>query len=151
MTQQKDIFKASEGDEYFRRNISMLDGKDDVLDVPEVLKYIKIIPTRVLEVGCSNGHRLSRIEKSFHAECHGIDPSPSAIESGIKKYPHIHLKVGTADTLAFDDNFFDMVVFGFCLYLCDRHDLFKIAFEANRCLIDNGILVIKDFTLPLSI
>lgn len=148
MTQQKDIFKDSEGDQYFRRNVSMSEGKDDVIDIPKVLKHIHISPNRVLEVGCSNGHRLNQFEKCFNAECYGIDPSHEAIEHGKKEYPHIHLQVGTADVLAFDNDFFDMVVFGFCLYLCDRHDLFKIAFEADRCLSDNGILVIHDFAPP---
>jgi hypothetical protein len=41
-----------------------------------------------------------------------------------------------------------MIIFGFCLYLCDRKDLFKIALEADRCLSDNGFMVILDFYPP---
>jgi len=40
---------------------------------------------------------------------------------------------------------FDIVVFGFCLYLCDREDLFRIAQEADRVLKPDGWLIIHDF------
>ena len=39
----------------------------------------------------------------------------------------------------------DFVVFGFCLYLCDRSDLFQIAKEADRVLKNNGHIIIFDF------
>ena len=40
---------------------------------------------------------------------------------------------------------FDFVVFGFCLYLCDRGDLFQIAKEADRVLKNDGYIIICDF------
>ena len=40
---------------------------------------------------------------------------------------------------------FDIVIFGFCLYLCDRKHLFRIACEADRVLKSNGYLCIIDF------
>ena len=40
---------------------------------------------------------------------------------------------------------FDIIVYGFCLYLCDRNDLFKIASEGNRVLRKNGFIIIYDF------
>jgi ubiquinone/menaquinone biosynthesis C-methylase UbiE len=103
---------------------------------------------RILEIGCSNGSRLELIkEKLIEAECFGIDPSVEAIEVG-KKNNSLNLQVGTADCLPFADDFFDIILFGFSLYLCDRNDLFKIAYEADRCLCDNGHLIIKDFQPP---
>ena len=60
------------------------------------------------------------------------------------------LQVGTADELPFDLGSFDMVIFGFCLYLCDRQDLFKIAYEADRCLRNEGSLIIMDFYPPFA-
>ena len=38
-----------------------------------------------------------------------------------------------------------MVVFGFCLYLIDRKDLFQSISEADRVLKDGGLLAIIDF------
>ena len=60
----------------------------------------------------------------------------------------VHAQVGTADQLPFADKSFDVVIFGFCLNLCDRDDLFKIAAEADRVLKNPGWLLLKDFYSP---
>ena len=52
---------------------------------------------------------------------------------------------GTAEALPYPDQHFDVVIFGFCLYLCDRSDLFRVASEADRVLRAPGYLLIKDF------
>ena len=109
----------------------------------------EIHPKKALEIGCSSGIQLTILQKVFGCECFGIDPSKVAIENGKKEFPTISLQVGTADTLPFEDNSFDLIIFGFCLYLCDRKDLFKIAYEADRCLSENGFLVIMDFQPPI--
>lgn len=149
MKTQKEIFTTSEADQWFIRNKKSYENtKDENGAIIQSLKEIEIAPKKVLEIGCSNGMRLNNFKKVFGSECYGIDPSAQAIENGKKEFPNISLQIGTADLLPFDDNSFDMIVFGFCLYLCDRRDLFKIAFEADRCLSDNGFLVIMDFYPP---
>jgi ubiquinone/menaquinone biosynthesis C-methylase UbiE len=146
---QKDIFKAAEGDQWFARNVQTYNSHDSDHDIiVETLKSIELAPTKVLEIGCSNGHRLNQIHKAFNAECCGVDPSSQAINDGKTKFPDISLQVGTADALPFKNHAFDAVIFGFCLYLCDRNDLFKIAYEADRCLQNEGTLIIKDFYPP---
>ena len=104
-------------------------------------------PKRLLKLDVG-GHRLEIIRNAFHSDSYGIDPSSKDIEDGKSIYPNNSFQVGTADNLPFDDDSFDMVIFGFCLYLCDRKDLFKIAYEADRCLKNKGTLVIKDFCPP---
>jgi len=149
MVKQKEIFKASEGDQWFQRNKNLLNsasGEDD--EIVKIIKSLELFPKKTLEIGCSEGHRLGIISKAFKADCYGIDPSSIAINNGKRIYPNIALQVGTADELPFDDNSFDMIIFGFCLYLCDRDDLFKIAYEADRCLQNKGALIIKDFYPP---
>jgi ubiquinone/menaquinone biosynthesis C-methylase UbiE len=141
---QKEIFMKTEGDRWFARN-ARPNYSDDDDTIVKVLRSIELAPTRVLEIGCSNGHRLDLIRKAFNSKCCGVDPSATAIEDGKRKFPDISLQVGTADSLNFEDHAFDAVVFGFCLYLCDRSDLFKIAFEADRCLQNEGTVIIKDF------
>ena len=53
--------------------------------------------------------------------------------------------VGTADSLPFENHFFDLVYFGFCLYLVDREQLELIFMEASRVLKKNAYLSILDF------
>lgn len=144
---QKNIFIRSEGDQWFSRNRHSYSSshKDIVI---ETLRSIDIVPTNVLEIGCSNGKRLGMIRDLFNSNASGIDPSEKAVLEGKIKYPDIDFLVGTADSLPYPDNSFDMIIFGFCLYLCDRSDLFKIAYEADRCLRDQGTLVIVDFSPP---
>jgi ubiquinone/menaquinone biosynthesis C-methylase UbiE len=71
-----------------------------------------------------------------------------AINDGKDKNPLLNLVQGTADSIPFHDKKFDMIIFGFCLYLCDRKDLFKIVYEADKCLAEYGYLIIYDFKPP---
>jgi ubiquinone/menaquinone biosynthesis C-methylase UbiE len=145
--QQKDTFLLSEGNAWFRRNKEIFVNKrnDPVLDC---IKELNISPQKVLEIGCSNGYRLAKISKKYRAKCFGIDPSQDAINTGSKLFKNIFLKQGTADTIDFNENEFDLVVIGFCLYLCDRKDLFKIAYNVDRVLSNKGVLIILDFGPP---
>jgi len=72
-----------------------------------------------------------------------LEPSNEAVYQAISL--GLDARVGTADVIPFQDKSFDIVIFGFCLYLCDRDDLFKIAAEADRVLKTPGWLLIKDF------
>jgi RimJ/RimL family protein N-acetyltransferase/ubiquinone/menaquinone biosynthesis C-methylase UbiE len=146
---QKDIFLKCEADAWFQRNKNKLTGINDDDIVLKVLKFVKLSnPRRILEIGCADGSRLNLLNHFFKdTECYGIDPSKEAIKIGKENYK-FNLQVGTADNLPFEENFFDLILFGFSLYLCDRNDLFKIAYEADRCLCNNGYLIIKDFQPP---
>lgn len=149
MKTQKEIFQTTEGDQWFDRNKKSFDSVGDENNIViQSLKEMEITPKKTLEIGCANGVRLNNLNKTFGSDCFGIDTSIQVIESGKKKFPNITLQTGTVDLLPFEDNTFDMIIFGFCLYLCDRKDLFKIAFEADRCLVDNGFLAILDFQPP---
>ena len=143
MKSQKDIFKASEADEWFNRNKeSYKKNKKENDIIVRTLNAIEIKPNKVLEIGSANGERLNKIHKYFGSECFGIDPSLKAVQQGKDEFKNISLEVGSADSLPFDDNKFDVIIFGFCLYLCDREDLFKIAYEADRCLSNKGLSLI---------
>ncbi len=100
-------------------------------------------PLRLLEIGCSGGRRLEWLGRELGVRCSGIDPSAEAVAEALARGIDAHR--GTADSLPFGESAFDVVVFGFCLYLCDRADLFRIAAEADRVLRMPGILVIHDF------
>jgi len=145
--EQKYIFLSSEGDKYYFRNKErdeLPKKRDD--KYLEILKSIKYSPKKVLDIGCCNGIKLSLLKKEFEAEYWAIDPSSAAIEEGKKRFPQISFQVGTADYLPFENIYFDTIIFSFCLYLCDRNDLFKIAYEADRCLSNGGLIIINDFS-----
>lgn len=50
--------------------------------------------------------------------------------------------------MPFGNATFDVIIFGFCLYLCDQQDLFRVAQEADRVLKPDSWLVINDFYAP---
>jgi ubiquinone/menaquinone biosynthesis C-methylase UbiE len=148
---QKRAFLEMEGDSYFQRNQERLQATADKIGSDRVLAALEAVPIEirsVLEIGCSNGWRLDALHRRYGAKCSGIDPSHRAIAQGQQEFPGLALSQGTADELPFGDASFDLVIFGFCLYLCDRGDLFRIAMEADRVLADGGTLAILDFLPP---
>ena len=141
-----------EGDLWFNRNSSKLTKFDascepDVKFIIETLYPFRDEINTILEIGCSNGWKLKALAKSFDALGCGIDPSASAIESGNIGGDKIKIKLsqGSSDRLPFEDQEFDLVYFGFCLYLCDRTQLLKSIAEADRVLRPGGFVVITDF------
>ena len=102
---------------------------------------------QILEIGCGGGTRLNWLKNNLNADCYGVEPSAKAVAAACAK--GIRAKQGTADALPFDTGSFDIVIFGFCLYLCDREDLFRIASEADRVLRTPGWLTILNFFSPI--
>jgi ubiquinone/menaquinone biosynthesis C-methylase UbiE len=148
---QKEVFLRSEGDGFYRRNqkdLAQMErrGVDD--PIMKSLGALSLRPRRILEVGCSNGWRLALMRRAFGAQCFGLDPSAEAVAQGMAEHSQITLTTGTAESLPYEHDAFDLVVFGFCLYLCDRQDLFRIAAEADRVLAAAGFLAILDFYPP---
>ena len=56
----------------------------------------------------------------------------------------LDLRVGTADKINFRKKF-DLIIYGFCLYLCDEEDYKKIFHEACLKLKKKGFIIIFDF------
>jgi ubiquinone/menaquinone biosynthesis C-methylase UbiE len=143
---QKELFVASEGDAWFRRNQAALAARDWFQD-PVCMQAVELVESgktaRILEVGCGDGSRLKHLRDNLNCEVEGIDPSGEAISMAASKGLNAH--VGTAESLPHATGAFDIVIFGFCLYLCDDADLFRIACEADRVLTENGWLLILDF------
>ena len=146
--EQRKIFLSSEGDKWFHRNKERINKEEKIHNDP-IIKIIddkNISLKNVLEVGCSNGYRLNYLKKIYPSSSFfGIDPSQEAIRNGKKEFKKIHLKVGTADRLNYKEYFFNLVIFGFCLYLCDRKLLSKIVEQTDRVLSKNGFIIIFDF------
>ncbi|MCS0674062.1 class I SAM-dependent methyltransferase [Cytobacillus firmus] len=144
---QKEIFRSIEGDQWFNRNKSV----QDVYEIYRALTRFLDKNSKVLEIGCSAGKNLNYFQKEIGCECYGIDPSSKAIEEGKENFPDLNLSTGTADELHFNDEFFDFVLFGFCMCLVDRKLLSRTVAEADRVTKDKGFLGIIDFDPGLPI
>ncbi len=146
---QRDSFLASEGDRYFRRNPVLSEDLESLRERDPVLRALRetrLEPKRVLEIGAGNGWRLACMgEENPELACDGLEPSAEAVADGRERFGVVRLQQGTADDLPYAERSFDLVIFGFCLYLCDREDLFRIAQETDRVLDHRGHIAILDF------
>ena len=141
MKNNKEYFLKKGGDDYFYRNKDKIINFKNELLSKVILNNLNDKIINVLEVGCGDASRLFYLSKKYkNINFFGIDPSSAALKN--KK---IFFKKATADKLPFKKNFFDIIIYGFCLYLTDNQDLIKIVFEADRVLKKNGIIIILDF------
>ena len=106
---------------------------------------------KILEIGAGNGFPLALLSNMLDAECIGIEPSQKAVREWNKRRENTEgglktkLQVGISSQLPFEEDHFDMVIFGHCLCMFDRKDLYKSIAEADRVLRDGGFLAIGDF------
>ena len=144
---QKQIFLDGEGDQYYERNKKTKRENymrnEDLANMIISLPFPKDKHVKVVEIGCGTGERLKRIRSATNWKVAGIDPSRKSIEELEKN--KVQGYVGTAERLPFQDQSIDILVYGFCLYLCDRQDMFSIAAEANRVIKAEGWIAIIDF------
>lgn len=134
---QSEIFTQSEGAAWQARNKAKLPPMTD--PVMDAINAAGIEPRSALEIGCGDGWRLRNLRTEFACQATGVEPADGLGDGGA-------IYRGTADRL--HDRWsaaFDLVIYGFCLYLVDREDLFRIASEGDRVLKGGGHLVIQDF------
>ena len=150
---QKKEFLNGEGDSWHKRNlINCEKDYDNWAKLDPLLPFLLEIPceenlnTKVIEIGMGQGLRLNELKKIKSWKTFGIDPSQKAVE--FAKLKGIDAQVGTADKIPLGDKTIDILIYGFCLYLCDMDDLFVISSEANRVLKDDAWVAILDFWSP---
>jgi len=148
---QESAFLNGEADNFYSRNREALELQENSIAVESIARLLtpfKKEISEILEIGCSDGSKLRSICKKLDAIGYGVDPSENAINAGTVNKDdatNINLSVGTSSKLLFDDSKFDVVHFGFCLYLIDRASLFQSISEADRVLKPGGFLIIQDF------
>lgn len=140
---QAAIMLDGEADSWFARNRHKIGLRDPVGDIVDELA---ITPASVLEVGAADGWRLAKLRDKFGCKVLGIDPSMQAcMEASKRAVPMYQM---TANGLPADDKSSDLIIHGFEMYLCDPEDLFRIAMETDRVLMDMGHIIVHDFQAP---
>lgn len=153
----RSYFLNKGGDGWFERNIDALESRKVFPDIDLVSQYLhpEAIPNHIkfLEIGCGPGHRTRALASMVNGEGWGIDPSKKAIRFARsqensrqdRKFCPLNYIRGTAESLDFQDKYFDFIYFAFCFYLIDRSLLTKVRDEADRVLKNGGKLAILDF------
>lgn len=146
---QAETFLRGEGDNWHERN---KDAQPNYIVLGSMFGLGKT-PTSILEVGCGDGRYLGRLQRHYGAKATGIDPSAKAIEKGSQDYPDItFIREDAVVGLSWQniaEQKFDLIFFGFCLYLIDRDDLMYIVSLADTLLVYDGYLAIYDFDVRM--
>jgi SAM-dependent methyltransferase len=139
MGRQENEFMNGEGNCWYERNKDKPGNytRNGVIadHIPE--------PSSILEIGCADGRYLSDLQNLYGCKCTGIDPSEEALTIGRKRYPDLSFICGTANLRLIVK--YDLIIYGFCLYVCDRETLPTIVAIGDGALHDGGHLVIHDF------
>ena len=148
------VFLEGEADAWFFRNHSSVGISPARQLLCEWCNPHKKDVGKILEIGAGNGIPLAYLCNVLDAQGFGIEPSQKAVENwslirgNIAGGASTSLRVGLANEIPYEDKSFDLVIFGFCLYLVDRSLLYQAIAEADRVLRDGGFLGIEDFDSP---
>lgn len=144
MGKQETIFLNSEGDAWHDRNKEKPFSSLTDPVIQEIKHRLTITHCDILEIGCGQGRRIGRLQQETSGFCMGIDPSPLAIGTALEHTAGVDFIIGGAADLPKDWHF-HLIIYGFCLYVCDREDLQKIASNGDDILQYNGHIIIHDF------
>lgn len=114
------LFLESEGDAYYSRKVLMEDVLFDVIFSNDFIQNsnFNMKNKLIVEIGASNGRNLNFFRKNLNCNVSGIEPSSIAVEDGNCYFfngEEVLLK-GTSDSLPYDDESVDIVMFGFSLF-----------------------------------
>lgn len=145
---QETEFLKGEGDRYYQRNREeLLRRERSRQDLGlELLRRHRLVPRRVLDVGCSNGWRCELLRRRYGSDVVGVEPSRRAIREGRTLYPDVTFRHGTVDRLPVGpDEVFDLVIISFVLHWVSRDRLLRAVAEIDRCVAEDGHVLLADF------
>ena len=127
--------------EYWKKNINNpIDGLA-IAGTNEVNNFLPLLNINtndyVLDLGCSFG-RMHSVLSSVSNHIYGLDPDLFAVETALNE-SYIDVKVGDAENINFDDNYFDKI---FCWAVYDVVDHYNGLLESNRVLKMNGKILL---------
>ena len=125
-------------------------GNIDIYLLDQILKGRYNRDTKILDAGCGEGRNLIYFLNN-HYQVFGVDQNPDAIRMlhfilG-STYPYISkedFKVGSVETMDFENNCFDLVISSAVLHFAKGYDHFRLMFsEMIRVLKPKGQLFIR--------
>ena len=102
---------------------------------------VRLEGARVLDVGAGSGYFLHRLTEYGAAEGHGVDLMNDRVAAGQRRYPTLHLEVGSATELPYADGAFDLVTQFTCLSsILDNEVRLAVAREMRRVAVGGWVL-----------
>ena len=147
MVDQEREFLKSEADEWFKRNVHKISNSSPEIAIlcNWLMPFQKEVQS-ILEIGSGCGNKLSQLCWQLNSRGNGVDPSNLAVDFANKNFGEkCHFEVGTADSLPSHLENFDLIHFGFCLYLVSRNRVADCIEKADRLLKPGRFLSITDF------
>ncbi len=132
-------------DNHERNRFKRLEKADKNHPVIKLFRSKKIQTKKLLEIGCSTGFVLKRIKDITNANCYGIDPSRKAISEGKKIFKGINLYPGTLESSSLRKKKFDLIIFGFFLFLLPPKKILNLFKIVDDMLDNDGKIIIYDF------
>lgn len=117
----------------------MIIDKGDVA-VNSIIENTDSGDMRLLEIGCGDGRITSGLHGTFK-ELVAIDPDKESIRLALKRYPEIDFRVENGESLNFNDNSFDVVLFSLSLH---HQNGVKALQETERILAPDGKVLILE-------
>ena len=107
----------------------------------EFSKYLKIKEKKILEIGCSTGSASLQIIDSKNNIFYGIDIDPGYVRLAQKKNANGNFFCMDAQSLDFEDNYFDRILICAVLHHLDDKIAKKILQEASRVVKKDGFIL----------
>lgn len=139
-TEQEQFWQGEFGEQYRIRNTMNEETLDEVYEkqygVSRTTMNQAFLPSvnidSILEVGCNTGNQLLILQQMGYTNLHGIELSPSAVEVAKRRLPSAEIRQGSAFSLPYEDNAFDVVFTSGVLIHLAPQDLEKAMREIIR-------------------
>lgn len=104
-------------------------------------KFIRKDIPKILDIGCWSGqfHRALDMKHQYF----GVDIDEDVVKFASKKFKNTEFKTGSASSIPYNNNFFDVVVFSEVIEHIPANTETKALKEINRVMKKNGILFLS--------
>jgi ubiquinone/menaquinone biosynthesis C-methylase UbiE len=110
------------------------------VEIEMIHRFVELTDRKILEIGCGDGH-VSKLLAPKAREYVAIDPDERRIRKALSTATDVDFRIGSGETLEFEDASFQVVLFTLSLHHQDSRLALK---EAHRVLTEKGQLVILE-------